>query len=146
MLKVFSPQKRTHLLKWEKPLLYPSADEKALSSVPWGSPRLSQGRVCFDRFYLQTIPPNKATLCYLSCFLFKSSCCPKMGRSRGIPLHDPRDCSPQGSSVHGILQARMQERVAISFSRGSSCSGNRARVFCVARIGSECTDCFSPLC
>ena len=30
------------------------------------------------------------------------------------------DCSPQGSSVHGIFQARMLEWVAIPFSRGSS--------------------------
>ena len=30
------------------------------------------------------------------------------------------DCSPPGSSVHGILQARVLEWVAISFSRGSS--------------------------
>ena len=29
------------------------------------------------------------------------------------------DCSPPGSSVHGILQARILEWVAISFSRGS---------------------------
>ena len=33
---------------------------------------------------------------------------------------DPIDCSPPGSSVHGILQARVLEWVAISFSRGSS--------------------------
>ena len=32
----------------------------------------------------------------------------------------PRDCSPPGSSVYGILQARTLERVAISSSRGSS--------------------------
>ena len=30
------------------------------------------------------------------------------------------DCSPLGSSVHGILQARILEWVAIPFSRGSS--------------------------
>ena len=30
------------------------------------------------------------------------------------------DCSPPGSSIHGILQARILEWVAISFSRGSS--------------------------
>ena len=30
------------------------------------------------------------------------------------------DCSPPGSSVHGIPQARILEWVAISFSRGSS--------------------------
>ena len=36
-------------------------------------------------------------------------------------LYDPMDCSPLGSSVHGILQARILEWVAISSSRGSSC-------------------------
>ena len=34
-------------------------------------------------------------------------------------LCDPLDCSPPGSSVHGIFQARILEWVAISF-RGSS--------------------------
>ena len=33
-------------------------------------------------------------------------------------LCNPVDCSPPGSSVHGILQARILEWVAISFSRG----------------------------
>ena len=42
------------------------------------------------------------------------------------------DCSPQGSSVHGILQARILEWVAISFSRGSSQPRDRIRV---SRIG-----------
>ena len=35
-------------------------------------------------------------------------------------LWDPVDCSPPGSSVHGILQARILEWVAIFFSRESS--------------------------
>ena len=35
-------------------------------------------------------------------------------------LCDPMDCSPPGSSVCGILQARILEWVAIPFSRGSS--------------------------
>ena len=35
-------------------------------------------------------------------------------------LWHPMDCSLTGSSVHGILQARILEWVAISFSRGSS--------------------------
>ena len=38
-------------------------------------------------------------------------------------LCDPVDCSPPGSSVHGILQARILEWVAISYSRGSSRPG-----------------------
>ena len=33
-------------------------------------------------------------------------------------LCDPMDCSPPGSSVHGILQTRILERVAISFCLG----------------------------
>ena len=32
-------------------------------------------------------------------------------------LCDPMDCSPPSSSVHGILQVRVLEWVAISFSR-----------------------------
>ena len=35
-----------------------------------------------------------------------------------LTLCDPMDCSPPGSPVHGISQARLMERVAISFSRG----------------------------
>ena len=35
-------------------------------------------------------------------------------------LCDPMDCNPPGSSVHGILQARILEWVAIPSSRGSS--------------------------
>ena len=33
-------------------------------------------------------------------------------------LCDPMDCSPPGSSAHGIFQGRTLEWVAISFSRG----------------------------
>ena len=37
-----------------------------------------------------------------------------------LTLYDPMDGSPPGSSIHGILQARILEWVAISSSRGSS--------------------------
>ena len=37
-----------------------------------------------------------------------------------LTLCKPMDCSPPGSSVHGIFQARILEWVVISFSRGSS--------------------------
>ena len=42
------------------------------------------------------------------------------------------DCSPPGSSVHGILQARILEQVAISFHRGSSWPRDQTRVSCIA--------------
>ena len=37
-----------------------------------------------------------------------------------LTLCDPMDCSPPGSSAHGILQARILEWVVTTFSRGSS--------------------------
>ena len=42
------------------------------------------------------------------------------------------DCSPPGSSVHGILQARTLEWVAIPFSRESSWPRDRTWVSCIA--------------
>ena len=57
-------------------------------------------------------------------------------------LCDSMDCSPPGSSVHGFLQARILQWVAISFSRGSfwtrdgtwgscvSCLGRRILYYC----------------
>ena len=49
-----------------------------------------------------------------------------------LTLCDPMDCSPPGSSVHGILQARILERVVSSFSRGSSWSRDWTWVSCIA--------------
>ena len=42
------------------------------------------------------------------------------------------DCSLQGSSLHGILQARILKWVATSFSRGSSQPKDRTLVSCIA--------------
>ena len=36
-----------------------------------------------------------------------------------LTLCDPVDCSPPGSSVHGVIPAKIPERVAICFSRVS---------------------------
>ena len=47
-------------------------------------------------------------------------------------LCDPMDCSPPGSSIHGIFQARKPEWVAISFSRGSSRPRDQTRVSRIA--------------
>ena len=55
-------------------------------------------------------------------------------------LCDPMDCSLPGSSLRGILQARILQWVAISFSRGSSQHRNRTwvsptagRPYCLSR-------------
>ena len=43
-------------------------------------------------------------------------------------LCDPMDCSLPGASVHGILQERILEWVAVPFSRGSSQPRDRTQV------------------
>ena len=54
-------------------------------------------------------------------------------------LCNPRDCSPQGSSVQGILQARILEWIAIPSSRGSSqpMRGLRVLAGCLTEQGAE---------
>ena len=46
-------------------------------------------------------------------------------------LCNPMDCSPSGSSVHGMLQARILEWVVMPSSRGSSC------ISCTSCIGRQ---------
>ena len=48
------------------------------------------------------------------------------------PTLRPQDCSPPGSSVHEIFQARILEWAAISSSRGSSRPRDQTRVSCTA--------------
>ena len=52
--------------------------------------------------------------------------------SVGWILCDPMDCSPPGSPVHGISQARILEWVAISSSRGSSRARDQTCISCIA--------------
>ena len=47
-------------------------------------------------------------------------------------LYDPMDCSPLGSSVHGDLQARILEWVAMPSSMGSSQPRDGTQVSCIA--------------
>ena len=54
----------------------------------------------------------KQIVCVRVCVLVDTQSC--------LTLCDPMDCSPPGSSVHGIPQARILEWVAMPFSKGSS--------------------------
>ena len=49
-------------------------------------------------------------------------------------LCDPMDWGPPGSSVHGILQTRILEWVAMPCTRGSSQPRDQTHVFCVSCI------------
>ena len=58
-----------------------------------------------------TSPTLSMHACMLSCFSH-------------VQLCNPMDCSPLSSSVHGILQARILELLAMPSSRGSSQPGS----------------------
>ena len=65
---------------------------------------------------------------------FSSSRESEIAQSR-LTLSDPMDCSLPGSSLHGILQAKVLEWVAISFSRGSSRPRDQTQI---SRIPGRC--------
>ena len=69
---------------------------------PWDSPGKSTGVGCH---------------CLLSCMKVKSEV-----PQPCLTLGDPMDCSPPGSYVHGIFQARVLEWGAIAFSNDPFCS------------------------
>ena len=65
-------------------------------------------------------------LCYINTIRFSvAQSCPT--------LCDPMDCSPPGSSVHGIFQVRLLEWIAISFSRGACPSRDWTHLSCIGR-------------
>ena len=69
-----------------------------------------------------TEPPGGSSEVHYCYCLVAKSC---------LTLCDPRYCSLPGSSVHGILQARILEWVAIFFSRGSSWPRDWTQVSCI---------------
>ena len=79
---------------------------------------LSNGWVSWNRIHRNSngkLHPHCMLLMPLPCAM-----CVCVLRRFSLTLCDPMDCSPPGFSVHGILQARILEWVAIPFSRGSS--------------------------
>ena len=64
-------------------------------------------------------------------YLYLCAVCAKSLQS-SLTLRDPMDCSPSGSFVHWILQARILEWVAMPSSRGSSQPRDQTEVSCIA--------------
>ena len=73
---------------------------------------------CLTPFLLCT----RSSWCAVLCLVAQS--CPT--------LCDPMDCSPPGSSIHGILQARILEQVTMPSSRASSQPKDRTQVSHIA--------------
>ena len=66
------------------------------------------------------------------CLYLTSDVCLCLATQSCLTLCDPMDCSPSGSSVHEVLQARILEWVAMHFSRGFSQPRNRTLVSHIA--------------
>ena len=94
----------------------PTLQADSLQSEPSGKPILGIGDSTSAR--VLAVAKNRNL-----CVLVTQSC---------PTLCDSVDCSPPGSSVHGILQARILEWVAISYSRGSSWPRNQTWVSCIS--------------
>ena len=85
---------------------------------------------CFHEMFFPLsfswLKPTPPSICKPKAFSGRASEIPKLVivLCSVMSDYDPVDCSPPGSSVHGISHARILERVAISFSRGSSTQGS----------------------
>ena len=77
--------------------------------------------VCFNKHFI---------LSFILSLLLVCCCC--LVAESSPTLFDPMDCSLPGSSVHGILQARILQWVAIPSSRGSSQPRDQTQVSCIA--------------
>ena len=74
-----------------------------------------------------------APVCHiLRCCIFQGACMRAQSLHSCLILGVATDCSPPGSSVHGILQARILEWVTMPSSRRSSRPTDRAWVSCMA--------------
>ena len=92
-------------------------------TVQWGKGMyLLSGSLQSPSFHHFSIPTLKVKFWKLKVLVSLSS----------PALCDPVDRSPPGSSVHGILQAKILEWVVIPFSRGSSRPGGQTWVSCIA--------------
>ena len=85
-------------------LSFPSPGDLPNTGIEPTSPALAGG-------FFTTEPPGKPSATIVCVCEVTQSC---------LTLCNPMDCSPPGSSVRGILQARIVEWVDISFSRESS--------------------------
>ena len=74
-------------------------------------------------FYFEICTPTSSVFC--CCYSLTQSC---------PTLCDPMDCSLPGYFVHGILQTRILESVAIPFFGGSSQPRDQTQILCISGV------------
>ena len=81
----------------------------------------------------QSFPPeNRWSKIYQHITVYNHHLCVCVRTQSYLTLCDPRDCSPPGSSVHGIFQARIPDWLFTSYSRGSYQSRDQTWVSYIA--------------
>ena len=107
-------EKRVRSLGQEDPLEKGMATHSSILVCPWGSKRVGHDWVIeLNRTEMMLVLTR--SVCAQSC----------------LTLWDHMNCHPPGSSVSGILQARILEWVAIPFSRRYSWFKDRTWIFCI---------------
>ena len=97
--------------KWKRRQIWYPMLNCPSSVIEWNRPRI---------FDLVKILPSSPDLDFMSSVLLDKVPSEVLVAQPSLALWDPMDCSLRGSSVHGILQARILEWVAMPSSRGSS--------------------------
>ena len=115
-------QTTIYLRKTQK---HPSTALLAVFSSSQRSLRLRGRHSCFC---FSLVKEGSGQTFYCVCAFSVTQSCPA--------FCDPMYCSSLGSSVHGILQTRILEWVAISSSRGSFQPRDQTRIFQASYIGS----------
>ena len=99
--------------KWDSAL----TAHGCFSTVPWNSTAWDVDKIVgFDLF--------KNSVCVCVCVCLRTQSCPT--------LCEPKNCSPPGSSVCEISQARILEWVDVSYRRGSSRPRDGTHVSCIS--------------
>ena len=108
--------------------------KRALSTEAPGSRKAERLlSFCFSHFPFLSYIEDRTLVCV--CVWVCVWVCTRTRAQSCLRLCNRMECNPPGSSVYGISQARILERVAISFSRGSSWLRYRIHISCIACIG-----------
>ena len=126
MLRFMGSQSRTRLSDWTE------LKDSCKSRVEKTNNPLKNGKNLKRHFTKDTRWMSSKHL--IMCSVINYYCTHAKSLQLCPTLCDPMDYSPPGSSDHGILQAKLLEWVAISFSRGSSLSKDWTYVSCISCI------------